>query len=143
MTAEHLLILSLLGFLLVALAGWWWSARRGSIASRARNARAQAGESDAERLLARRGYQVVDRQVTGEWWMWVDGEPVRLQVRADLLVRRGHDDFVAEVKTGSRAPDPAFPATRRQLLEYGRVFPGHGLLLVDVEAGAVREVRFD
>jgi hypothetical protein len=67
---------------------------------------------------------------------------VRASVRADLLVQRDGALFVAEVKTGSRAPDPSFPATRRQLLEYLMVFEPDGLLLVDMEREAVMEVEF-
>lgn len=143
MTAEHLVVLTLMCTILFLVAAWWWSAGGPSRASRARNARAVAGETEAEHLLARAGYRVVGRQVEGAWWMTVDGEPVEVLVRADLLVERGREPFVAEVKTGDRAPDPTLPATRRQLLEYGRVFEGHGLLLVDVERRRIREVRFD
>ncbi len=71
------------------------------------------------------------------WTMWIDGEPVEVGVRADLWVGLGERRYVAEVKTGGRAPDPTHPATRRQLLEYRVAFEPDGLLLVDAEEGRI------
>lgn len=50
--------------------------------------------------------------------------------------------YVAEVKTGERAPDPCHPPTRRQLLEYAMVFEANEVLLVDVPAGEIRTISF-
>ncbi len=50
--------------------------------------------------------------------------------------------LVAEVKTGERAPSLTTAATRRQLLEYAVAYGADGVLLVDPEAGAIREVDF-
>ena len=141
-----LLLLLLVGALL-ALCLWLWARLRAaqgrwSRASRARNRRAQGGEAEAEALLEAQGYTVVDRQAVVEAVMWVDGEERRYAVRLDLLVRKNGQDYVAEVKTGERAPDPTHPPTRRQLLEYALLMPDHGLLLVDMEAGALIEVDF-
>lgn len=111
-------------------------------ASRARVSRALDGEADAERLLEDLGFRVLDRQVPLTGTLWLDGEPVEFGVRLDLLVERRGREFVAEVKTGDRAPDPAWGPTRRQLREYATLLPDHGLLLVDVEAGEVVEVEF-
>jgi hypothetical protein len=74
--------------------------------------------------------------------VWIDGEPVDFGVRVDLLLERDGQPFVAEVKTGDLAPDPRHGPTRRQLREYADLLPDHGILLVDVEAGAVHEVEF-
>ena len=137
---------------LVALlfAGLWWRARtRGSRRSRSRNRRAQIGEGAAERLLERAGFAILERQLHTTWSMMVDGTAREVRSRADLLVqarrvrgiRRGAV-FVAEVKTGTTAPDPTHPATRRQLLEYLHVFDAHGVLLVDMEAQRVHRVAF-
>lgn len=148
--ASLLLVLALLLLALALALGWWWTARRWSRASRGRVRRALVGETDAEGLLASLGYRVLDRQVRALGWMEVDGQEVEFEVRADLLVEVVAADgawppgarLVAEVKTGARATDPAHPATRRQLLEYQRVFDPDGLLLVDVEAGQVIAVAF-
>jgi hypothetical protein len=125
-----------------ALVGWWWDRGGASRASRTRNAVAQAGEADAIELLDELGFEVLDRQATSEWSVWIDGEEVELRSRADLLVGRRGLRYVAEVKTGAVAPDPAHPATRRQLLEYWLAFPVDGVLLVDMADRRVREVRF-
>jgi len=111
-------------------------------ASRSRNRVAQHGEADAERILARAGYRVLERQATAQWSMLVDGEEVPVEVRIDLLVSRRGRRYVAEVKTGDRAPDPRHPPTRRQLLEYALIFDAREVLLVDVPAGEVRAVGF-
>jgi hypothetical protein len=128
---------------------WLVMVRRNGTASRAsrrRNRVAQQGEADAEALLASYGYRVIDRQVRALWWMVVDGEEREVEVRADLLVEDSESpgrQLVAEVKTGTMAPDPTWPATRRQLLEYSLVFAPMGVLLVDLERGEVVEVAFN
>ena len=88
------------------------------------------------------GYGVVGRQPTRRWRMTIAGRPREVSSRADLLVERKGRRFVADVKTGGRAPDPRIPATRRQLMEYLLVFEVDGALLVDMERGRVREVEF-
>lgn len=126
---------------LVALGAWlasWWRGAQ----SRTRNVVALDGEAEAEAILEDEGYTVVARQVTASWRIEVDGEPVDVGVRADLVVERDGRRYVAEVKTGGRAPDPCHPPTRRQLLEYSLVFRSSRVLLVDVQARAVREVTF-
>lgn len=141
MEAHHLSLVVLLGFLAAFFALGWWRAhtriRRNNLA---RQAVARVGEEEAERLLERGGYRVVDRQVTGAFTLWIDDEPVALRCRADLLVERRGERFVAEVKTGSRAPDPTHPATRRQLMEYLVAFPVSGVILVDMERRVLRRV---
>lgn len=136
-------LVALLLALVCALAlGWWRASRRWSRASRSRNRRAQAGEAEARALLEDEGYAVLDTQLAARWTIAVDGEPVEVGVRADLLVERDGLRYVAEVKTGGQAPDPRYPPTRRQLLEYLLVFEPDGLLLVDPEQGTITEVGF-
>ena len=119
-----------------------WTTRRWARAGRSRQRRARRGEDDAERLLRSAGFEIVDRQVTAHWTLWVDDEAVAVHSRADLVVRRRRRSYVAEIKTGAVAPDPAHPATRRQLLEYQLAFDVDGVLLVDMEARAVHEIVF-
>jgi hypothetical protein len=127
-------------FLLLLVVGWLLF--RPGLRSRDRNRRAQRGEHDAERLLEKHGFSVIERQARRRWTVRVDGEDEGAEVRADLLVQKDGLLFVAEVKTGDLAVDPLFPATRRQLLEYFFVFEPDGLLLVDPEASSVVEVEF-
>ena len=143
MPVEIVLIAALAVALLAALLGWWRSIGRAGRRSRRRNATAQAGEADAEALLEAHGYTVLARQEVRGATLWVDDEPVDYEVRADLLVERDGSRWVAEVKTGRLAPDPRHPPTRRQLREYGALFPDCGLLLVEMDEEAVFEVSFE
>lgn len=105
-------------------------------------ARGAKGERRAEALLARAGYRLLQRQVAATLEVLVDGQPVTVRVVADAEVSRGRRRFIAETKSGRDNASITNRATRRQLLEYHRAFPGHGLLLVDIPAGRVREVAF-
>jgi hypothetical protein len=109
---------------------------------RRRFVRAAEGEQEAAALLERHGYVIEGAQVAATYVVEVDGAPVEVALRADYLVSRGRELFVAEVKTGQIAPRIQAPATRRQLLEYHVAFGAHGVLLVDAEAGTVQRVVF-
>ena len=144
MSWQEMVIAALLVAVAVLLWLWWRAVRRTRRENRARQVVASAGEAAAERLLARDGYRVVDRQVSRRWTLEVDGEDWEVLCRADLLVEDADGArYVAEVKTGQLAPEPTRPATRRQLLEYWLVFPVDGVLLVDMAANRVRAVRFN
>ena len=119
-----------------------WTRGRWRRATRRRQRVARRGERRAERLLRRDGFEVLDRQVQGQWRIRVDGDDETVSMRADLLVRRRRRRYVAEVKTGEVAPDPTYPPTRRQLLEYRLAYDVDGVLLVDVPGGRVLEVEF-
>jgi hypothetical protein len=110
--------------------------------ARLRSERAIRGERDAEELLRSLGYTIEARQAPALWTVVCDGVGHDIGLRADLLVRRGRARFVAEVKTGKVAPRLTTSATRRQLLEYRVAYDVDGVLLVDVEAGRVRDVEF-
>jgi hypothetical protein len=104
--------------------------------------RSRRGEVAAERLLARHGFRILGRQVELAWDLPTSAGPVRVDLRVDLLVRRGGRRYVAEVKTGSTAPSLTSARTRRQLLEYATAYNVHGALLVDPEASQITEVFF-
>lgn len=130
----------------MAFAAWlalWIRRQSAAYALKRRATRGREGESRAEKLLERQGYAVLDAQVTRETSLRVNGELRTVKVRADLLVEKGGETFVVEVKTGSVAPDPASAATRRQLLEYHHVFEVDGLLLADMERNEVFTIEFD
>lgn len=126
----------------MALLGWWRATTRTGRRNRVRQRVASAGERDADRLLEEAGFELVDEQVVVEWPMEVDGQICWVSNRCDKVVRRDGLFYVAEVKTGSVAPNPTHPATRRQLLEYLLTHEADGALLVDVPAGQVLEIRF-
>jgi hypothetical protein len=116
-----------------------WSAR---LRGRAYNVRGQRGERDAEALLEAHGFRLIARQIQTSYAVEVDGEPVEVPLHADFLVARGQERLVAEVKTGRRAPRFQHAETRRQLLEYQLAFGVGSVLLIDVQAEQLREVRF-
>ena len=140
--SPYLPVVALVAGALLAAAVLGWAGRQ-LRAWRGRDhvRRGQQAEREAERLLRRRGYAIAARQVTGSWELHVDGEPVQVQCRADLIVRRKRRTFVAEVKRGAGARVTA-PGTRRQLLEYERAFAVDGVLLVDMRSRSVHLVTF-
>jgi hypothetical protein len=119
------------------------AALRRSLRARRRGARAVQGERDAEMLLEEAGFEILERQLPTVWTLCCDGEPTEFDLRADLLVSREGQQYVAEVKTGIHAPDLRNAATRRQLLEYALAYQSPTILLVDVEGDAIVEVTFD
>ena len=100
------------------------------------------GHARALRLLAAGGWRIVEREVTAEGVVRVDGEDLSYIVRADALVRRKRRVYVAEFKGGRESATIAHRATRRQLLEYALLFEVDGVLLVDAESGHIHEVEF-
>jgi hypothetical protein len=125
----------LLALLLAPRLLFGWRLRR-------RFTRAAAAEREAVVLARRAGYRVLDTQVSGRARLWVDGRGHEVEVRADLLLARFGRRFIAEVKTGAKAPDPTDRNTRRQLLEYHHAFAADGLLLFDMEARRIHRVDF-
>lgn len=113
-----------------------WRSRR----ARRRLARARAGERSAPALLARHGYELVGEQVPGTLVLRVDGAESLHALRADFLVARDGRRWVAEVKTGARAPSLEHAPTRRQIVEYCAAFDVEGALLVDPESDRIYEI---
>lgn len=136
------LALLLAGALLALVVHRWLSRWRGSRRAVRRAARAGAGEHAAAALLERAGYRIVARQARTWWSPTLDGEPHETELRADYLVEANGSVYVAEVKTGDRAPELSTAATRRQLLEYHVAFGVDGVLLVCPERGAIHRVEF-
>lgn len=125
-----------------ALFGFAWLRSSKTRRARRRARRAAQGERDAERLLELEGFVIVGRQVERVLRVEVDGFPTEAGLRCDFVVRRGGALYVAEVKTGAVAPRIDHAPTRRQLLEYRLAFDVEGVLLVDPEAGRIRDVVF-
>jgi hypothetical protein len=138
----YYLAAALAATLLFVLARASWRRRMRSRRAKRRGRRAVRGEREAEALLVRRGYEIEDRQASMAWTIYADGEPVDIELRADLIVRRDDRRLVAEVKTGEMAPSLANAATRRQLLEYRVAYDVDGIVLVDVEGDELIDVEF-
>ena len=120
---------------------WLRRTRRSYIAVR-RQRRAARGETNAEPLLTLAGYRIEERQPQILWSITCAQVRHDISLRADYVVTRNDRRYVAEVKTGDKAPKVANAATRRQLLEYVVAYEVDGVLLVDVERNVVSEVDF-
>ena len=104
--------------------------------------RGARGEQQCLRYLLKHGFTVLDREVNLTPYMEIDGRRREYTIRADFLVRKGRRRAVVDAKTGSRAPDASFTATRRQLLEYAYHYGVDDVYLYDGNRDALRLVRF-
>lgn len=115
--------------------------RRSGVAKR-RARHAVAAEKRALPLLAREGYEVEQIQPRRTFRFHVDGVLEEVELRADLLVRKGCERLVADVKTGNVAPKISHAPTRRQLLEYRVAYQVDGVLLVDMAKNVIHRIDF-
>jgi hypothetical protein len=130
--------------LLLALGvGWLLRRTYRSLRARWRGRRAVRAERLAEKLLVRHGYRVVERQATTRYRLRCDDRALPVELRADLLLERAGERFVADVKSGPQATMLRTAATRRQLLEYWLAYDVDGVLLVDMEARRIVRVAFE
>lgn len=113
-----------------------------TFSARRRMAYALRGERRAARVLRRLGYRIEAAQPRRDWSIRCGDRARAISLCADFLVSRRGRRYVAEVKTGARAPSVDTAATRRQLLEYSVAYDASGVLLVDAERGDVTEVSF-
>lgn len=120
----------------------WWAQNRAARRVARHRRLGERGERRAAELLRRGGYRIVEEQVSARYQVAIDGRRVGVTVRADFLVARGRQLFVAEAKSGEESARVTGRATRRQLLEYWWVFDVEGILLVDAHAGTIERVEF-
>ncbi len=137
--AAFALVFAVLLLVAVLAARKWWR----SLRARRRARRAHHGERGARALLESAGYDVLDDQVRHTYTVRCDGDDLPIELRADYLVRRGRKRYVADVKTGPRAPRISTAATRRQLLEYRVAYDVSGVLLVDMHREHIHVIGFD
>jgi len=143
---EPRVVLLLLAALLLSfvLFGLWRALERAwNTQSRRRVARdARRGEVTAAKLLRGLGYAIEAEQPAQAWLLEVEGERFEIVLRADYLVSKRGERYVAEVKTGDLVASLRHGPTRRQLLEYQLAYRAAGVLLVDVLGASVVSVRF-
>ena len=103
--------------------------------------RGRKGEIYAKKLLKRNGYKILSAQHKMQGYLYENGERVSYEVRPDYLVSKNDIKYIAEVKTGLAAfiEDRN---TRRQLLEYSKLFNSNKVLLVDTTRNRVRIIEF-
>ncbi|KXG78154.1 hypothetical protein AN618_05460 [Fervidicola ferrireducens] len=109
---------------------------------RRRRKKARICEKKAIDLLKKYGFDILDVQKSASYFIFINGKPKEIKVRADVIVKKGRKVYVAEVKSGKTSPLLNVPATRRQLLEYYLVYKPAGLLLVDMEQEKIKTIEY-
>ena len=98
-------------------------------------------EQKAIKLLKKNGYKIESFQTTAKGKLLQDDEKVNFFIRADLIVSKGKKKFIVEVKSGKAASIEEIN-TRRQLLEYSKVFNNNNLILIDTEKNKIKKIEF-
>lgn len=130
---------------LLALAVWlgaWAASRWRRLRAAWRMALGRGAEKAAEAWLKREGFAIVEAQARRRVEFTVDGAPESAEVFADYIVEKEGVEYLVEVKAGETAPDPAYPPTRRQMLEYALAFGNRNLILLDMEAEEMHRIEF-
>jgi hypothetical protein len=104
---------------------------------------AQISQEEAEELLKKKGFRIIDRQMRADIITNVDGRPNLSYVQADFIVEKDKKKYVAEVKGGAMVADATEPSTRRQLLEYKFAYKPDGILLVDMIDRSIHLIDFE
>ncbi len=98
-------------------------------------------EQKAIKLLKKNGYKIESFQTTAKGKLSQDDETINFFIRADLIVSKDKKKFIAEVKAGKAASIEDIN-TRRQLLEYSKVFNNKNLILIDTEKNKIKKIEF-
>ena len=98
-------------------------------------------EQKAIKLLKKNGYKIESFQTTAKGKLLQDNKTVSFLIRADLIVSKDKKKFIAEVKSGKAASIEEIN-TRRQLLEYSKVFNNKNLILIDTEKNKIKKIEF-
>tara|TARA_Y100001935_G_C17295226_1_gene505734 strand:- start:757 stop:1197 length:441 start_codon:yes stop_codon:yes gene_type:complete len=103
--------------------------------------RGRKGEIYAKKLLKRNGYKILSTQHKMQGYLYENGERVSYEVRPDYLVSKDDIKYIAEVKTGLAALIND-RHTRRQLLEYSKIFNSNKVLLVDITRNRIKIIEY-
>ena len=103
--------------------------------------RGKKAEKKAIKLLNKNGYKIQNYQPIAKGYVFQDNEKVYFDIRADLIVSKDKKLYIAEVKSGASASIKEIN-TRRQLLEYSRVFDNENLILIDTEKNKIKKIEF-
>jgi hypothetical protein len=98
-------------------------------------------ETEARAVLQAAGYRIVAEQQAQPWPVVAGDEWINVTLKADFVVERNGQRFVADAKTGA-ARWVRSTATRRQLLEYLIAYDVDAALLVDMEERRIINVAF-
>ncbi|MEG6522596.1 hypothetical protein V6C11_11605 [Desulfotomaculum sp. 1211_IL3151] len=114
-----------------------------SYIARRRVLKAGRAESAARKYLEAEGYTVLAVQERVPVVTKVNGKPHQSYIKADLIVQKGKQIFVVDVKTGETAQRPVSPEIRRQLLEYFLIYRPDGVLVLDMDNKKLYRLEFE
>ncbi len=99
------------------------------------------GEKNAKKLLKNNGYKILSSQHKMQGILYENNKKITFEVRPDYLVEKNNITYIAEVKTGLSALIGE-RNTRRQLLEYSKLFNTNKVLLVDLTRDKIKTIEF-
>ena len=99
------------------------------------------GEENAKTLFKNNGYKILSSQHKMQGILYENNKKITFEVRPDYLVEKNNMTYIAEVKTGLSALIGE-RNTRRQLLEYAKLFNSNKVLLVDLTRNKIRIIEF-
>lgn len=103
--------------------------------------RGRKSERKAIKLLIKKGYKIINQQLTTKGYLYENGNKVDFKVRPDFMVIKDKVTYVAEIKTGLSASIETI-STRRQLLEYSKLFNSSKVILVDISKKEIKVIEF-
>lgn len=124
-------------FLYIKISNWLRVKRLKKRFSKSRQA-----EKEAEKILRKNGYAVIDAQKSKPLLITIGEKTHRYLVRIDYLARRKGKIYVVEVKSGEKIPYITNRETRRQMLEYYLAYQPSGILLLNMKNKSISEVKF-
>lgn len=116
----------------------WLRAKR----LRKRFSKSRQAEKEAEKILRKNGYTIIDAQKSKPLLITIGNRIHRYLVRIDYLARKRGKVFVVEVKSGDKIPYITNRETRRQILEYYLAYQPCGILLLNMKNKNISEVKF-
>jgi Holliday junction resolvase len=124
-------------FLFVKIGNWLRAKRL-----RKRFSKSRQAEKEAEKILKKNGYAVIDAQKSKPLLITIGDKIHRYLVRIDYLARKRGKVYVVEVKSGEKIPYITNRETRRQMLEYYLAYQPCGILLLNMKNKSISEVKF-
>jgi len=116
----------------------WLRAKR----LRKRFSKSRQAEKEAEKILRKNGYVIIDAQKSKPLLITIGDKIHRYLVRIDYLARKRGKVYVVEVKSGEKIPYITNRETRRQMLEYYLAYQPCGILLLNMKNKSISEVKF-
>lgn len=109
---------------------------------RKRFSKSRQAEKEAEKILRKKGYKIIDIQKSKPLFITIGDKIHRYLVRIDYLVKKRGKVYVVEVKNGEKTSYITNRETRRQMLEYYFAYQPKGILLLNMKSRTISEVKF-